>query len=64
MMYGTAMPLLFPIAFFSYAILYVQDVLLLIYFAKAPPNYDEKLNLQIIHLMEYAPLVLLSMGFW
>ena len=64
MMYGTAMPLLFPIALVSFAILYVQDTLLLIYFAQAPPTYDEKLNMSVIHIMEYAPLVLLSIGFW
>ena len=46
-MFGTALPLLFPIAMFSYAILAVQDVLLLVYFAQAPPTYDENLNLQV-----------------
>jgi hypothetical protein len=63
-MFGTAMPLLFPIALVSFSIVYVQDIILLIYFAQAPPTYDENLNISVIHLMEYAPIVLLSMGFW
>jgi hypothetical protein len=64
MMYGTAMPLLFPIALFSYAFLYLQDLIILIYFARAPGVHDEELNLKIISFMEYAPSVLLVMGFW
>ena len=64
MMYGTALPILFPIAFFSYCVLYIQDVILLIYFAEAPPTYDEILNLKVIHIMRFAPLLLLAIGFW
>lgn len=64
MMFGTALPLLFPIAMISYSILAFQDVILLIYFAQAPPTYDEKLNLRVLKIMKAAPLFLLSFGFW
>ena len=44
MMFGAAMPLLFPIAFFSFAILYVQDIVLVIYYAQKPPEYNDAMH--------------------
>ena len=64
MMFGTALPLLFPIAFISYCILKVQDIALLYWFAQTPPTYDEYLNEKVIEIMRYAPLVILGCGFW
>lgn len=64
MMYGAALPLLFPIAVVSYAILYLEDIILLVYFAEAPPTYDEQLNQKFINLVKKAPLVLLGFSFW
>ena len=63
-MFGTALPILFPIAYVSYIILNIQDQILLVYFAQKPPVYDEKLNNKIIETMRYAPMYLLAMGFW
>ena len=51
MMYGAALPLLYPIAMFSFAVLYVQDITLLVYFAEAPPSYDNDLNNRFISIM-------------
>ena len=64
MMFGAALPLLFPIAFVSYIILHIQDQVLLVYFACKPPNYDEKLNIKVMALMKIAPLYLLGFSFW
>ena len=63
-MYGTAMPLLFPIAMFSYVVLAFEDVFLLVYFAKAPPLYDENMSMRVLKIMRVAPLFLLGFGFW
>jgi hypothetical protein len=64
MMFGTALPILFPIAMISYSVLAFQDVFLLVYFAKAPPTYDENLNLRVLQMMRLAPIFLLGFGFW
>ena len=48
MMYGTALPLLFPIALFSFIILYIQDGMLMVYFAQKPPDYDEQMNAKVL----------------
>ena len=41
MMYGIGMPILFPIAAFSYFILYTQERLLSAYFYQMPPSFDD-----------------------
>ena len=64
MIYGTAMPILFIIAAFSFCVQYVLDVTMLYYSFKAPPTYDESINTKMIQILKYAPLVLLSFGFW
>ena len=64
MMYGAALPLLYPIAMFSFAVLYVQDITLLVYFAEAPPSYDNDLNTRFISIIQKSPILLLGMAFW
>jgi len=64
MIYGTAIPILFPIAFASYWIYYVMDLISIVYYAKKPPAYDNFLNKQFIKMMKWGPIVLLAFGFW
>lgn len=64
MMYGAALPLLYPIALVSYAVLYIQDIGLLVWFAKKPQTYDEELNKRFISVIKRSPYVLLPMAFW
>jgi hypothetical protein len=42
--YGTALPLLYPIAAFTFWNLYVVDRYMVTYFYQEPPTYAEKLN--------------------
>ena len=64
MMYGTAMPILFFIALFSFGVQYYLDIIMLYYVYAAPPTYDESLNFAMVENISYLPLVLLSFGFW
>ena len=64
MMYGTALPILFPLAMFSFLVLYFQDQFMLFYVYKTPPTYDESLNKDVLNIFAKAPLFLLSFGFW
>ena len=64
MMYGLALPMLFPIATISFIVLYMVEKLMIYYSYRMPPMYDEKLNNNVLKLMTYAPLLLLSFGYW
>jgi len=64
MMFGAGMPVLFPVAAASLITLYFLEKFMLYYVYQAPPAYDEKLNNAVLGLLSYAPLFLLSFGFW
>jgi len=64
MTYGAALPLLYPIAMFSFAVLYIQDITLIVYFAEAPPSYDNDLNTRFIKIIQKSPIILLGLAFW
>jgi hypothetical protein len=64
MMYGMGLPVLFPIAAFSFLTLYVMEKLLLHYVYREPPMYDEKLNKNALSILTYAPVLFLAFGYW
>eukprot|EP00347_Sterkiella_histriomuscorum_P002409 403368266 len=63
-MYGLAIPLLFPIAFCYFIVLYCVEKLCLTYFFKKPPMFDEKLNESVIATLKWAPVFMMIFGFW
>ena len=64
MMYGVGLPILFPYAVVSLITLYVIEKFMLYYGYRQPPQYDVVLNDSVLNSMKYAPLVLLSFGYW
>jgi hypothetical protein len=64
MMYGMGLPILFPIAAFSFLTLYCMEKLLLHYVYREPPMYDEKLNKNALSILTYAPILYLAFGYW
>lgn len=62
--YGAAMPLLYPIAFLAYLILHVNERLLVCYYYREPPAFDEKLTLLCIKFIKCVPLLSLPVAFW
>ncbi|CDW85661.1 UNKNOWN [Stylonychia lemnae] len=64
MMYGLGIPVLFPIAVFSFFVLYVVEKSMVYWSYRLPPMYDDKLNNNVLSLMTYAPLLFLSFGYW
>jgi len=64
MMYGVALPILFPIAAFTFANLLLMERVLITYWHSKPPMYDDKLNTQTLNLMRWAPVVLCFFGYW
>jgi hypothetical protein len=64
MMFGTAMPVLFPIALGTFMILYVIEKGLLYYQYQEPPKYDDILNTTALNVMKFAPSLMLGFAYW
>mmetsp|Transcript_8384 Transcript_8384/g.14013 ORF Transcript_8384/g.14013 Transcript_8384/m.14013 type:complete len:164 (+) Transcript_8384:2389-2880(+) len=64
MMFGTGMPILFPVAACSLMVIYLLEKGMLYYAYKCPPAYDEKLNNSVLSNLSFAPLFLFSFGYW
>jgi hypothetical protein len=63
-MYGTALPLLYPVAAITFFNLYVVDKLVVTYYYKEPPSYAEKLNRITLAWLKPAPFMIIFFGFW
>lgn len=64
MMYGLAMPILFPLASIQFVSIYVCERVLLVYIYKLPPQMDNRLFNYVIRIMYFAPLLFISNCFW
>jgi len=62
--YGLYIPLLFPIAAFTFFNFYISEKYLLAYFFRKPPMLDDALNKLVLNMMRWAPIVFLIMGYW
>lgn len=63
-MYGLAIPLFFPIALLYLIIMYIVEKLLITYYYQKPPMFDEKLYLSALSTLKWAPLFMMTFGFW
>ena len=64
MMFGTGLPILFPLASFSLLTMYMLEKYEIYYVFQQPPAYDEKLNNSFLNNIDKAPIFLLSFGYW
>ena len=64
MLYGAGMPILFPIAAFSYFNVWWLEKLNLAYFYKLPPSMDDKLTLNAVNVLKMAPVMFIINGYW
>jgi hypothetical protein len=64
MLYGTALPILFPIALFSFSVLYVVEKCQVFYFYKQPPTFDEKMTMNTLRMLLWAPIIYMAMSYW
>jgi hypothetical protein len=62
--FGLALPLLFPIALIGFIVLYIIERILITYYFRQPPMYDEKMNAAAISVLKWAPFLMVSFGFW
>ena len=63
-MYGTAMPYLYVCALIAFVILYINERLLVCFYYREPPAFDEKMTLMTLELTKGVPLMMLPMCFW
>ena len=63
-LFGSGLPILFPIAFFGLVVLYVTNRVMLAYLCRRPPSYDEKMNETTITLLNFAPWLYVTVGAW
>lgn len=63
-LFGSGLPILFPIALFGMVVLYVTNRFTLAYLCRAPPVYDEKMNMTTIKLLKVAPILYVCVGAW
>lgn len=64
MLYGAGMPILFPIAAFSYFNVWWLERLNLAYFYQLPPSMDDKLTKNAEKVLSLAPLMFIFNGYW
>ena len=64
MFYGAGLPILFPVAAFSYFIFYATERYGLAYTYEMPPTMDDRLPKYAVRMMSFAPLLLLMSGYW
>lgn len=63
-MFGFGIPILFPIAAFTFWIIYVIEKASFYYSYRVPPSYDEKLSQAVLDTLMWAPLFYLGFGYW
>jgi len=64
LMYGMALPVLFPIAALTFVNLYLVEKLCVAYWYQKPPAYDAKLNATALELMKWAPVAFFVFGYY
>ena len=62
--YGTGLPLLYPIALLSFLVLYSIERILLLKFYQAPPEFDGALNESALSTLSKASIFGLAFGYW
>jgi len=64
LIYGTAMPVMFPIILFCFTCLWVSERLQLCYYYKQPPQYSQTITLTTISVLNTLPLFAIPFVFW
>ncbi len=64
MMYGLGVPILFPIAAFTYFVLYTVERLTTSYFCQLPPTFDDQMTKNALGNLRWAAVFYLFFGYW
>lgn len=58
------MPPLYLIACLAFVVLYINERLLVCYYYREPPAFDEKMTMLTLDIVKWVPFVMLPMAFW
>lgn len=58
------MPILFPVAAFTFMNQYICERIIVAYQVQQPPVMDDQLTKKAVGLLYYAPLLMLLNGYW
>ena len=64
MFYGAGMPVLFPIGFISFAVIYIVEIFLFYYWYTKPPMYDSTISKSAIAILPTAALFNVLVAYW
>ena len=64
MLYGVGLPMLFPIAFLSFFVIYSVERYQIAYTYQLPPAMDDKMTQNALKLLSYTPIIFLINGYW
>ena len=64
MILGPLFPLLYPVTLLAFMVLMVHERLLIVYWCREPPTYDEKMAVTSIKILRIVPLATLFVAFW
>jgi hypothetical protein len=63
-LYGTAMPVLFIVAFVAFVVLFINERVLVCYYYREPPSFDEEITMNAMNLIKWIPIMSLPVVFW
>lgn len=63
-MYGTALPVLYPLAMWAFFVLFTLERVLVCYYYKQPPNLDDKLTQNALGILAWAPILHMMFSYW
>ena len=64
LMYGTALPILYPIGLLAFVVLFSVERYLICYWYKQPPAFDEKITKNALSMLLWAPLLYMMTSYW
>lgn len=64
MMFGTGLPILFPIALISFIIIYILENFMLLKVYKKPIEYHGELHAKVLNILGHASILFLAFSFW
>jgi hypothetical protein len=62
--FGLALPILFPITFFTMINMYVSERYLFAYYYRKPPMFGMNMNDGALKILTYAPFLMIGLGYW
>jgi hypothetical protein len=57
MMYGMGIPVLFPIAAWTYFVIYTMERLMTSYYVQMPPTFDDKMTKNAVSILRWAVIL-------